>query len=305
MKPTGYRLRLADGEEWHFVAGDGLEWLCEGLARIAGLSPSPVGGGTTAAFVWNGGERGPAPCTAAASGLIGADALPASGWTSNRNNIVEFWSHPGLPCVIGGIRGRHDRMIDVLQMQQTLYPVVRGAIGAGGLPVHAALVERDGRGVLIAAKGNTGKTTCCQRIPPPWRALCDDEAVVVPCEDRQFHAHPFPTWSEYLDGPAGRTWDIQQHVPLAAIFFLRQGRTDRAEPMEAWQAAASLYAACVQAFGKYDSRMPPEEKSALRAKVLDNVCRITKAVPAYTLDATLTGRFWLEIDRALDAGSRV
>ena len=55
----------------------------------------------------------------------------------------------------------------------------REAQARGGALIHGALAERNGHGVILAAPGGTGKTTASNRLPAPWRSLCDDATLVV------------------------------------------------------------------------------------------------------------------------------
>ena len=81
----------------------------------------------------------------------------------------------------------------------------------GGLPFHATLLEYQGQGIILAAPGGTGKSTCSRRVPPPWRACCDDEVLVVEGPGRPLPGTPFPhlerlllaTGREYLEGGEG------------------------------------------------------------------------------------------------------
>ena len=190
-------------------------------------------------------------------------------------------------------------MMDLMQIQQTLYPVVTGEIATGGLPVHTALVERAGEGVLIVAKGGTGKSTCCRRIPLPWHGLCDDEALIVKTGKNYYDVHPFPTWSEHMWGPSELSWQVERHVRLSAIFFLERADIDASIPYPRWQAATSLYISSVEAFGKYEMNMDTAHTTKFRARMLDNACQIALAVPAYVLKASLTGQFWDAIEQVL------
>ena len=73
--------------------------------------------------------------------LPGAINLPEGGWEKISHKILEFWSNPGVSFTIGAAIGRRNTMMDILQVQQMLYPVTGCEISAGGLPVHAALVS--------------------------------------------------------------------------------------------------------------------------------------------------------------------
>jgi SynChlorMet cassette protein ScmC len=123
--------------------------------------------------------------------------------------------------------------------------IAREAQSRGGLLLHGALATRTSGGILLAGPVNVGKSTASRRLPPPWRALCDDIALVIRGPQGSYWAHPWPTWSRFfhqgIDPPPGGSWDVQQAVPLRAIFFLSQAPDDRAEALSATQYNAARH----------------------------------------------------------------
>ena len=97
--------------------------------------------------------------------------------------------------------------------------------------MHGALAEENGIGVILAAPGGTGKTTASDRLPAPWRSLCDDTTLVVRDSQGKYWGHPWPTWSRFLEGGPGGTWEVQEAVPLRGVFFLSQAPEDLTEPL--------------------------------------------------------------------------
>ena len=153
--------------------------------------------------------------------------LPREGWKFYVLKSLHLLSNRNVPDVICKIGDEDGFEMDIIRMCQSLHPIYQGVQASGGLPFHAGLVEWNSHGVLLAAPGNTEKSTCCSRLPHPWHALCDDEALIVHDEHKKrYLAHPFPTWSDYIFQRSERTWDVQRHVPLSAIFFLEQSETD-------------------------------------------------------------------------------
>jgi SynChlorMet cassette protein ScmC len=178
----------------------------------------------------------------------------------------------------------------------------REAQARGGVLMHGALAERDGIGVILAAPGGMGKTTASNRLPAPWRSLCDDTTLVVRDPEGIYRAHPWPTWSRFRDGGPGGTWDVQKAVPVKGIFFLAQAEADRVEWVGPGQAAGLLgeFVEQVSTLMAWDGRK--EEIRALHLERFNNVCALVRAVPAYMLHISLTGAFWQEIERALEGG---
>ena len=180
--------------------------------------------------------------------------------------------------------------------------LAREAQARGGVLMHGALAVRDGIGVILVAPGGTGKTTASNRLPAPWRSLSDDTTLVVRDPQGNYWAHPWPTWSRFLDGGPGGTWDVQSAVPVKGIFVLAQAAQDRAERVGPGQ-AVSLLGECVgQVSGFMTPGLPKEELQALHLERFNNLCALARVVPTHVLHISLTGAFWQEIEQALQGG---
>lgn len=179
----------------------------------------------------------------------------------------------------------------------------------GGALIHGALAARPdlgGRadreglaGILLAAQGGTGKTTASNRLPPPWVSLCDDSTLVVRDEKGNYWAHPWPTWSRFLWGGKGGSWNTHDAVRLRAIFFLEQARLDQATPLGAGHAAASLVKAIEQASCLMTRGFDDALARALRLEWFEVACALARCLPSFHLELTLAGAFWQEIERCL------
>jgi len=166
--------------------------------------------------------------------------------------------------------------------------------------LYAALVEKDGVGVVLAAQGGTGKSTCCRRIPSPWHALCDDEVLVVPDKHGHYMVHPFPTWSDYLIRRQTKTWNIQQYVPLSSIFFLDRLQSDQVITIKQGKSALYINNSSDQIFGDKLRDSNQEEYLSIKKKSFDNSCQIAKTVPVFKLQISLDSQFWKEIEKVLE-----
>lgn len=175
----------------------------------------------------------------------------------------------------------------------------RQAQANGGILIHGALAERDGIGVILTGAGGTGKSTASRRFPPPWRSLCDDTTLVVRDTKGNYWAHPWPTWSCFLDGGAGGTWDVQKPLPLAGIFILAQAVEDSVERIGLGK-AISLLVECV---GQVSTFITPslfkEELRAMHMERFNNLCTLAGVTPVHLLHISLTGAFWQEIEQVL------
>jgi len=226
-------------------------------------------------------------------------ALPDE-WSIDGFEAVCFFSRKeasDLICELWADGGSDE---EILGIAAALYPIQVQAQMTGGLPLHAALLERDGQAVAIAAPSGTGKSTCCRRIPAPWRALCDDEVLVVRDAGGAYQAHPFPTWSEYVRRTAHRTWNVQRAFPLRAVFLLQRSPADFARPLGKAEAAPLIYHSARQTFQRYLVRMDEKKKRSACMTLLDNACLMARQLPVYALGASLGGSFWEKIDQALE-----
>lgn len=225
--------------------------------------------------------------------------LHQRGWKKRDLQYLHIWSHPSTSDVICEIGNEGNHTMDAIRMSASLYLIYSKVVDLGGLPLHAALIERDKKGILLAAPGNTGKTTCCLRLPPGWHALCDDESLIVRNLRKSYSAHPFPTWSDLIMQRQERTWNVQKHVALTAIFFLKQAEVDKALPLKKGESAARLIQSAIHVDQRFGHSQDSEEIRLWRNKLFENVCDLAQAVPAFKLQVSASGRFWEEIERVL------
>jgi SynChlorMet cassette protein ScmC len=291
-----YLLKLGNGQNWEIVATEDIGPWVEKLALIMRLKQCEPNGYPKLLFIRE--ERvinrrqGPPPRPE--EGIWGN--LPSEGWKAYYLPSLRFWVHPDVPNIVCEMAGDCSHELEIVQMGQSLCPIYFRAMKSGGLPFHAALVERKGKGVLIAAPGGTGKSTCCRRIPRPWRALSDDLSLVVADKNGSCRAHPFPTWSDYLWRRSEPTWDVQRHLPLTAIFFLEQGTKDETAPIGKGEAAACIIESASQICLSFWRDLAPGERRTMKKMIFDNACGLARSIPAFRLRASIDGRFWEEME---------
>jgi SynChlorMet cassette protein ScmC len=276
-----YNLVLADGSRWEIAAGDK-----EAAAIVSQLGEAMQLGKTTGAIK-------PSHHGRLCRLLVQVDARTyvADGFiplaSNNDGSVVVCLD----PCANWG--GPYFNLVRLSLI------FAREAQAGGGVLIHGALAERDGMGVILAAPGGTGKTTASHRLPAPWRSLCDDTALVVRDPQGTYWAHPWPTWSRFMDGGPGGTWDVQTAVPLKGIFVLAQAVEDKVERVGPGH-AVSLLVECV---GQVSTLMAPglfkEELHTLHLERFDNLCALARIMPIHVLHIGLTGAFWREIEKAL------
>lgn len=292
-------MRLANGQGWHVVATETVVPWVEKLASIMQLETCDKNGYPKLIFTREETDKKKykKPVFNLAANI--QDSLPKRDWNVRELPPIQFWSHPDVPDVICELGHREGYELDIIRKRLALYPIFQRAINSGGLPLHAALIERDGIGILLAASGNKGKSTCCRLLPLPWNPMCDDEALVVPNAQKSYFAHPFPTWSDYLWRRAEQTWNVQRHVPLSAILFLERSETSEIVPIGSGQEAAFITKSAMEVFDPNWNNLPLKEVRAFRKKLLENACELAKVIPAYIFRLSLSGRFWDKIEEVI------
>jgi SynChlorMet cassette protein ScmC len=231
--------------------------------------------------------------------------LSSHGVSSPGRWCVRAWSdlvllgHEELSYVIAGLGDMSNREDRIEQMRRAMLPFYEAVTAKGGLPLHAALAEIGGQGVLLAGISGAGKSTCCRRFPAPWHTLGDDMAIVAPCEDATLRGHPLPTWSAVKAQTEERPCVLQHSVPVRAIFFLVHSDSESAVPMGGARAALSIYEAALQVFMSVDHSASGPGGSTYTRILFENASEMAAAIPAFVLQVNLQGRFWEEIEEVL------
>ncbi len=221
-----------------------------------------------------------------------------NGWKVENFGFVRWWSRTGTDNIVCELRRARDKRTQVTTMLYTVLALFRYAIDLGGVPLHAALVERAGIGVTIAGRGGAGKSTCCRILSKHWSVLCDDLTLALPSNQLFFVAHPFPTWSECQSGSMN-TWNAGSGTRLGALFFLKQGTSDEVVPLGQAEAAVEIYRSTTQVSGYMWGYLDEGAQRVMNQKMFRNACNMARSVPSFILRARLGGRFWSEMERVL------
>lgn len=187
-----------------------------------------------------------------------------------------------------------------LQLMQVAGLICRYSQDKGGILLHGALAERDGYGVILAGPGDAGKTTASLRLPKPWHALCDDSSLVVRDRHGKYWAHPWPTWSRFMSGKTGGSWNVQRALPLKSIFFLTQALQDKAVSIGGGEAACMLVSSTEQVWRPMVLGLPKDSFRKECLQRFNNICALVKAVPCFRLCLSRKGSFWKEIERVIN-----
>lgn len=300
---SGFRLAVGPLRR-RLIAENGLRVWLAGFARILELEPLTSGSAAEAKEARmfflkldspNPGSRFQAFLQSSAA----PPSVPRFGWELLSFFPVFLWMHPQAPDIFCEVFLGEQGELTVEAMIRTCFPIYEHAILARGFPLHSAVVTRDGFAVALTGSGGTGKSTCARRIAAPWRPLCDDTVLVLPSDSGGYEAYPFATWSDYLWKRSRGTWNAASHVPLKAVFFLKQAPKDAVQSIGQGEAAIYLSRASSEILMPFVRQLGPDRARLLRKRAFDSACNLAKSIPAFLLDVSLEGEFWTEMDRVL------
>jgi len=292
-----YILRLANGQEWCLIATKETNSFVKKLASAMNLRVCIANEYPKMVFTRQISHEKGCMESIDVNQIIDAN-YPRNHWKMQDFQAVRWWSHCDVSHFFCDIGFKNGNTLDKTRMCLSVYPIYEMAQVLGGLPFHAGLIEYNGVGILLAGRGNIGKSTCCRRIPHPWRSLSDDETLIVRDTRNQYVVHPFPTWSD-ITSNCKQSWNTEQYLPLCGIFFLEQAKNDEVLHLGEGQAATWIYQSALQTFGHFWRNLNQKEKRPHVKRLFYNACALSKAIPSYILRISRYGRFWIEIRKEL------
>jgi SynChlorMet cassette protein ScmC len=225
--------------------------------------------------------------------------LRSEQWSASELTFVVIWYHHSTSDIYCELLNAQSHYLEVMMMAQSLFPFYRAATEQGGIPLHSALAEQDGAGILLVGRGGMGKSTCCNRLPPEWNVMCDDETLIVRENTNFYVAHPFPTWGDYLLRRSQGTWDVCRRVPLAAVFFLARAGVDSAIPVGRGEASVLINQSATQVCVRQMDSLKEEERRVWRKALFANACDLARELPAFRLEVSPAGDFRRAIEEVL------
>jgi len=231
--------------------------------------------------------------------LQGDPPEKGDGWQHIELPHLDVYTRADAPDTICDLQTGATDALKESWLPYVLCPVYLRVMEAGGVVLHAAAGERDGDAFLLPGKSGTGKSTCCRRIKPPWRTLCDDLTLAIPGHDGGFIVHPLPTWSAILWEGETATWTVERGVPLRAVFFPEHGTEDEALPMGQAEASVQLWRSALQATRPWAGIRDAASRSHMGRSLLNTISRLVKGFPAFRLRVARDGAFWKEMERVL------
>lgn len=161
----------------------------------------------------------------------------------------------------------------------------------GGVMLHSAGVESDGRAWIFFGRSGAGKTTLSRKsLEAGRRVLSDDINAVRPMEgagdDRPFvERMPFA-------GDLGRTGRPGEAFPLVALYRLEKGRRLGADGVEVRPLEPALAVAALAACAPFVNLDPHREENLAR-----RIVGLIEEVPCRVLHSTLEGDVWARLER--------
>jgi len=217
--------------------------------------------------------------------------LPVKGWNVRRIYSSYFLTHPYSNISIFHYGyGTGDRYA---KMMFLLVPVFDYIISAGGLPIHGALIKKEGSGFILAGKSTSGKSTCCSRLNFPWEVMCDDLTLIVKEGEGFYPAHPLPTWSRVRENQPGSSWNTAEYVPLKKLFFLEKSEKDEVIPVNTREGAMKIFYLSLQVYTV--EGMKKEEMIQKKQTLFETAWELAVKIPCYRLRVSAGGAFWNNI----------
>lgn len=292
-----YVLELANNQGWSIIATEGTHLWLKKFASIMELKTSSQKNHPKLIFIKRRIIRDGYVGLISGLDLTIQNLLPKKGWKKfYKSSMFGLWHHKEVKDILFEFTKEDYNELNFSRMQQSLFYIYQQAMLKGGIPFHCGFIELNSNGFLLVATSNIGKSTCCHRIPSPWKALSDDYALAV-LNNRQYFVHPFPTWS--LLKSSEQTWNTQYHVPLSAIFFIEQAKSDKVIPIKKEEAALRTYRVSLDPLLNDISHISDKDERMFKNKLFENSCELVKTIPTFILRVSLKGKFWKKIEKSL------
>jgi SynChlorMet cassette protein ScmC len=195
----------------------------------------------------------------------------------------------GISC---SFRQNGDENLETIQLMQLCSIFALDAITRGGMLLHGALIERAEKGVILAGPGGVGKSTACDRLPDAWQVLSDDSTLIVRDDFGEYWAHPWPTWSRFLEEKVGGSWEVSRGIRLKSICFLSQSPEQDLYRLGEGETVCLGMESIEQASRMISQKLDQISTRKLSNLHFRNISQMAKRVPAYQLELNEDGPFW-------------
>lgn len=179
--------------------------------------------------------------------------------------------------------------------ENMLWRGVRKMLFAGLVPcmlrhecfmMHGALMERNGKAVVLSGPSGIGKSTTARRMSEHFRILADD-CLLLYRDGEGWAARPLPTWSVYLFSKTELVpCDISSVYPVSHLLILGRGE-DKYTPLAPETALVGMATAFTDMVQWHLSNFPDELCRKLRDAALDAAAAVVRGIPCGALQLTL------------------
>ncbi len=290
---SDYQFQLSPQFGWHIrCTGECFEWV-ERFCGVLGLSKVDNDSSQPKIIITKD------SISPAEHPIFSSSEFPGISWSKYKyfGNII--WYNDQTPDLYCQIVKEDSFDENIYNMWALIHAIYRRAVNIGGTPFHAALAERNGNGIIFAAPGYGGKSTTSRRLSNNFLLHSDDEVLVLPDDQGNYLAHPFPTWSNFLYKRPKTMWDVRKEIPLKAAFFVAKSDVDEIAPLKTFQASAFYYQSIRQIMRRGWHLSGKEIRSKLEEKCIDIAVGIAKSVPAFKIQLTLEGSFEAKLETVL------
>lgn len=214
--------------------------------------------------------------------------FPPSGWRIAGNDLVGgLWRHAAHTEALWTCLGPSGAT-PVLALPWCFF--VEDIARLSGALAHAALVECDGAGFLLAAEPGGGKTTAAARLPATWGLLADDAALLWPDGTGGFLASPLPTWGHVVLGnpvpPALKQWRIETETRVCGVCLLKKADRLKISSVQPLEAARAMFVRFLEHPAMHEYRVP------FAGQVFRTACSAARTVPTWRLELDTASAFW-------------
>jgi hypothetical protein len=215
--------------------------------------------------------------------------MPERGWTTVADSCGQrYWFHESTPHTVWNYDPLWDNFKDTVTLPWQA--VFMDAVRKRGGIFHGGMVIRDGISYILTAPGGGGKTTAVSRLPPPWKALSDDAALILPSADKGFVVYPLPNWIEvvkrYKNIPDAANCPITSSYQLGGILLLKKADHENLSVIEPLDAVQHIYRALSEQSKVLLIR------NLFRKDLFHISSEIARTVPFREMELTRDGNFW-------------
>jgi len=230
--------------------------------------------------------------------------IPISGWKVYGYPNYFLWVQFEYPVYIFEIiREKLDSRQIRLLILDILSPIYLSIMyNAKGLPLHSSCIEYNGKALILAGDSGSGKTTCCNRIPSPWRVLTDEETVVLDEGSGRYQAHPFPNVTDFARNNLIRNYNTHRGLPISAIFFLKKDTIDAIRSISLAEAVLRINKSASEIFLAYSHLL--SDRLIHNKMQFNNAVLIARKIPCFLLFFKKEGFFWRELENLFEKNLR-